>query len=415
MTGSAPLLAVVGDDLTGTAAVAGELAALGLDVVLARQGAATASRPAGRPCEVLAVDTASRYLPPDEASARVRSAVREIPSATRFLMKKIDSALRGNTVAELGAIADPGSGPVVVAAACPSVGLGTRDGRQFGPAGAVADLIALLHQATGQPVGRVALDTVARGAATIAVECERFRQLAAAFVVADCMTDDDLASVAAGALDAGLVRFAGTYGLGRALTRAIRRHPVARRSAEARPAPVAAVTGPLRIVVGSSSPVVGEQVSALVAAGADLVEVDPLRILAGDTGSQSATVAAAANRSDDVLVVYTVGDRSAVPLVTQSLARTRTTQAGLAAALAPVLLAGFGVRGESHLVCVGGETAGAVADWLGLGEFAAVGEVGSAVAVLRPDRPGPILVTKPGAFGDDSCLVHVADRLRHWR
>ncbi|GAA4125498.1 four-carbon acid sugar kinase family protein [Aminobacter aganoensis] len=127
------MLAIVADDLTGALDTSAPFVASGLKVAVAMTPEATGKALAGRP-DVFAVSTASRALPADVASARVRDVAKQLmPHAPGIVMKKIDSRLKGNVCVEADALAEAsGRDALVVAPAVPDQGRTTRDGAVVG-------------------------------------------------------------------------------------------------------------------------------------------------------------------------------------------------------------------------------------------------------------------------------------------
>lgn len=127
------MLAIVADDLTGALDTSAPFVASGLKVAVAMTPEATGKALASKP-DVFAVSTASRALPADVASARVRDvATRLMPHAPGIVMKKIDSRLKGNVCVEANALAEAsGRDALVVAPAVPDQGRATRDGAVVG-------------------------------------------------------------------------------------------------------------------------------------------------------------------------------------------------------------------------------------------------------------------------------------------
>lgn len=99
-------LAIIADDLTGALDTASPFACLGLSVSVAIEAEGLEEALACRP-DVLAVNTASRALPPRAAAEAVRAAAHRILQSARpgIVLKKIDSRLKGNIAAESLAIA----------------------------------------------------------------------------------------------------------------------------------------------------------------------------------------------------------------------------------------------------------------------------------------------------------------------
>ena len=115
---------VIADDLSGAAEIAGIGARHGLAVRLERD-APVAARDG-----LTVLDTDTRLVPQDEASGRVRRAVRHLRAADFDLVyKKTDSAFRGPILAELDALMDVfGRRTVVLVAQNPSRGRTIHDG-----------------------------------------------------------------------------------------------------------------------------------------------------------------------------------------------------------------------------------------------------------------------------------------------
>jgi uncharacterized protein YgbK (DUF1537 family) len=98
-----PRLVIVADDLTGALDAAAPFASRGLRTVVGtRPEAAAAALASG--AEVIALNAASRDLSPQSAWERVTRLLALLPPGQR-LFKKVDSRLKGNVAAELGAFA----------------------------------------------------------------------------------------------------------------------------------------------------------------------------------------------------------------------------------------------------------------------------------------------------------------------
>jgi D-threonate/D-erythronate kinase len=145
-----PLVAVVGDDLTGVVAVGGELAARGLATVLPRGGEGLRPNLVSPLFEkakgpyvgsAIVVTTDSRHDPPDVARDKLLSASKALSDmGATLLIKKVDSLLRGNIGPELVAAMEGwGADKVLCVFAAPSHGRTTVGGEQL---------------VNGEPVGR---------------------------------------------------------------------------------------------------------------------------------------------------------------------------------------------------------------------------------------------------------------------
>ena len=124
-----PRVLIVADDLTGAMDSAGPFAAAGVEtwVVAVPMRCDPATLKSAR---VVSVNTDTRHLPADLAAARVRDIVGHLGAGGfDIVVKKIESTLRGNVVAETMALLDiSGRREAVVAAAFPAQGRIVRGG-----------------------------------------------------------------------------------------------------------------------------------------------------------------------------------------------------------------------------------------------------------------------------------------------
>jgi uncharacterized protein YgbK (DUF1537 family) len=121
------MIAILADDFSGAAELAGIAAARGFTAEVQ-----TVFDPASA-AEVIAIDTDTRRLPENEAVAIVRSVTKQLLSANpTWIYKKTDSVLRGHVRAEIEAILDAtGLADCVFIPANPSKDRLIRDGRYF--------------------------------------------------------------------------------------------------------------------------------------------------------------------------------------------------------------------------------------------------------------------------------------------
>jgi uncharacterized protein YgbK (DUF1537 family) len=340
------VLRLIADDLTGALDTAAEFAALCGPVPVAR--AATAASGS------LAIATGTRELSRAEAIARVTEAAPCLVAAD-IALKKIDSLLRGQAMAELAACLHGGAWrSVVLAPAFPAQGRVTRGGRQFVRDGAgwreVADLAALCA-ASG----------------LLARRAEAGAGLPEGIALFDAETEDDMARIAAcGRAAPGPVLWCGSGGLGRALCAAT---PVRAEMA---------LRGPVLGLFGSDQDVTRRQLAACGALWMDMAEDAPPDVVAQAM------------------------DRGALLVSVRLPALSRDEAARRIAGAFERLVAALPSPGT--LIVAGGETLGAVLDALGA-TVAASGLVMPGVprAILRGGRwDGVELVSKSGAFGGDT-------------
>ncbi len=214
-------LIIIADDLTGANATG---------VLLARQGYRTTtflhlaafSEERHQAYSVVAINTDSRAIAPDEAYRRVATTTQAFANSDVALFsKRIDSTMRGNVGAEIDAVLDT-LGPdylAIVVAAFPNSGRVTvggylmvnsiplertdvaRDPKTPVEQSVVPELIA------GQskyPVGQIGLRVVLKGASAIAAAILELRTQGKRVMVVDATTNDDLGRIAVAVKQAGV-------------------------------------------------------------------------------------------------------------------------------------------------------------------------------------------------------------------
>ncbi len=120
-------LLILADDLSGAADCAIGFACTGHNTFVVVQPEGKQTVPSDG---LLAVDTDTRRLSPDEAAQRTASVYKAMSSNGRRLYKKIDSTLRGNWAAEVAQLV-PLAGVAIIAPAHPAVGRTVKDGCVF--------------------------------------------------------------------------------------------------------------------------------------------------------------------------------------------------------------------------------------------------------------------------------------------
>jgi D-threonate/D-erythronate kinase len=349
-----PGVAVLADDLSGAAEVAGTFLDRATEVSLRLD----TFRPSPG---VVVVDLNTRTMTARDAARTVRAAVAEVPDGTR-VVKKIDSLLRGHIGAETAVLAE--RGPVIVAAALPSLGRTVRNG--------------VLH------LGDTPLHETRAWAAERALPpravADLFGDLGGRITVYDAETDTDLDAIVSTSLpDAQLV---GTSALAAAVARTL---PIRQPATEQHPPSKSVLT-----VVGTAAAVVAEQVAALVADGACSITVDARALLHDKADPEPVQRAL-----DHGSVVVTIGG-------VLEPAEAHSVSAALGNFIATVQ-----AQHRPDLVLTGGETARAVVDALGLTALHPVHEIhhGAVVSVASDGRR---VVTRPGSFGDADSLAAIA-------
>jgi uncharacterized protein YgbK (DUF1537 family) len=203
---------IVADDLTGANATAALFAHEGL-----RTLSTVSDSPSSQEFEAVAVCTSSRHLAPHDARARVVGAI-EALEGNLFVIKRIDSTLRGNIGAELEGALDAlqartsSTVRALIVAAWPRAGRVTRNGIQLvdgvplnesggdetksegGFSGRISDIVAAQ---TALGIREIGLDVVQKGGQALRAELAQGSEA----LVCDALSDEHLRTIAGAARD----------------------------------------------------------------------------------------------------------------------------------------------------------------------------------------------------------------------
>lgn len=382
---------IVADDLTGAMDSAGPFAAAGVEtwVVAAPMQCDPASL---RSASVVSVNTDSRHLPATRAAEKVREAVLHLGAGNfQIVVKKIDSTLRGNVVAETLALLDAtGRSGVVVAPAFPAQGRTVAggvvyvNGTPLAQTGFARDALsppplAPLHQVFAQARAGIQARSVA-AADAFAGDGTRVWIVDAA-VDADLVTMVDTIRPRLGSL-----LLAGSAGLTQALARACF-------DAKVMPAGAGQVQGTIVFAVGSRAAQSAEQVEALAA------EPDT-RVLRMPNGHWlNGNIPVARN-----LVLRATADDGGREGDAEQVAADMARHAIDVARR----------TGAEALVATGGDTAIAILTASGNPALQVLGELmpGIPYARIRLGDSPLWLVTKAGGFGGRETFRDLAEKLR---
>ncbi|QEL12688.1 4-hydroxythreonine-4-phosphate dehydrogenase PdxA [Kushneria phosphatilytica] len=413
---SAPIttsLLILADDLTGTADSAVGCANRGLRTLV------TLSPKAGATAEVVAIDTDSRRLLPDEAAQRCVDSWQQWQGRYRHLFKKLDSTLRGNVAAEIAALV-PLAGMAVVAPAFPATGRTTRNGHQWlneqpveeseiwrneGLTGH-ADLLAMLRTA-GLRTAHLGLKELRQTADELTRQIQALQQQGYQAVVCDGESDDDLARLARASASLTDIFHVGSAGLGRHLPEALGLTDSLRPAAQGSSEPTPAINHrPMLSVVGSMTEVSRQQALQLQQrAGARLrvFELTPDQLRhAPDEATRHSTEHAMADALEQGLDVLVCIARNHG----RNAAEGPVLAKHLGELLAPLL-----ARIDTLFV-TGGETARALLTSAGITSLLLTDEPDTGMAGLQTEldaRPLRV-ITKAGGFGDDAALARLWQR-----
>ncbi|WP_051798262.1 four-carbon acid sugar kinase family protein [Catenuloplanes japonicus] len=394
-----PDLVIVADDLSGAAEAAATFLLRTTRITISLDVMADTHLMPG----IVAVDTHSRRRDPRDAARLATAAVAGLAGVP--IIKKVDSLLRGNIAAEVGALtaaldaARPGAHGVapVVATALPAAGRTVVDGvphvhgvplhattlwdaERNPPPHTVA---AALHPL---PTATIPLGTVRGGTGALAT-CLRDAQASGTVAVCDAETDDDLDAIHAAATRlAPGAPLVGSAGLCAAAARAYPRGDV----------PVTPLTcaDAVLIVAGSAAPSLDAQLLALAADTDALLRLDPHALLRDPAGAARETTGLLRHTRHGVVTLRRtpVDPDLSGPLVD-----------ALARAVAPSAADG------RALILTGGETARTVLDLLGIDRLRPSHTDGG--AVVSSTDTGQVVVTRPGSFGTPGSLAALARAL----
>ncbi len=398
---------IIADDFTG---------ANDTGVQLKRRGLRTSVVFAGRKPPVddgcVVVDTESRGVTAEEAAEAVRLACGELNfDDYKYVIKKVDSTLRGNIAAEV-AVLDEAYRPelVVFCPALPAMGRTTEDGIHrlkrvpltqtelaADPKNPVREdnITRLLSGAYGEQVRHIPLNQVRTG----------FDLSGGRVFTFDAVTDEDMRLVIAGALGTGRrVLWIGASALADNIMELERR------------------TAPVLGVIASVSDVTGGQVRSAEAAGVRTVVVPFHELLSGGKSPENYIREAAdslLSGRDTMLVSSSTlsrgeldasraeGERQGMTLAEVS-DYVRYTMGDMAAQV-------LGQCELSGVFVTGGDTALGLLESLGAAGSEILSEVSVGIPMMRligGRAEGVKMVTKAGAFGSPDAIKHAFRKLK---
>lgn len=406
-------LLIIADDLSGAADCAIAFASAGLRTVVTLDPAHDTGD-----AQVVAIDTDTRRLSPDDAAARTVTACQMLLQPGQRLYKKIDSTLRGKWAAEVAGL-QAIAGLAIVAPAFPATGRTTLEGRvlvngqplettdtwKLEHTDQCADLDAMLEVA-GLRTTRLTLDTLRGDSAALAEHIAEIARSDAQALIVDAETADDLHRLALATRQAREPLFwVGSGGLAREIAALPDIFETAVQSIDFKREKHA----PILLLVGSLSGVSERQCTMLKArAGIDEMTVAPAVLREGSKhvawAGWEKRIGEHLKRGEDLLL--RIGRDDAFDPAEGAL---------LSTALAAMVSPHFGHVGG--LVATGGETARAMLGAVGIGSLKLLCEIEAGVAFGHPvasrDGHRPGVITKAGAFGTDHALyaswLHLSD------
>ena len=387
-----PRVLIVADDLTGAMDSAGPFAGIGVEtwVVAAPMQCDPATIARAR---VVSVNTDSRHLPAVQAATRVCDIVRRLgPGVFDVVVKKIDSTLRGNVVAETLVLLEiSGRRAAVIAPAFPAQGRTVKSGVVHVNGVPLAETAFARDALSPPPLAPLqqvfseahpGLGVATAGAADDFSSGSNIR-----IWITDGVTDADLAAtVSAVQGQLGELLLAGSAGITKALAHACFGAAVSQEAPKG-------LTGTIVFVVGSRAIKSAEQVESLM-------QEPGTRVLRAPNGRLSQIEFPAAR---NLVLNATTGDAGgegdalqvAADMARNAIEAVRRTHA-------------------QALVATGGDTAIAILTLSGNPALQVLGNLmpGIPYARIRVDGAPLWLVTKAGGFGGRDTFRQIARRLR---
>lgn len=404
-------LLIVADDLSGAADCANACRRLGMPASVMLNPIGSDIDGAGK-TQALALDVNSRNLQRDQAAELHRQILQRHLQTGIPLYKKVDSTLRGNIGAEIGAAVQL-AGMAILAPAFPAAGRQTIGGRQYVHGQALSeteiwrnaglsgtDDIAQMMRAEGLQAASIPIDGVRQPAASLREQFLAYGRAGIQVVVCDAAEASDLQRIAQASASLPLPYFwAGSAGLMEHVAATVMQE------SEAADMILPAANGRVLTVVGSMSDVCARQAQHLSKQRTiQLVSAPSDTLAVGDAHSdwpmlcQNLTTAL---HSGDVMIAVSCAKRldpAAGPRLCRALGRLIAPHAAQLGAI----------------IATGGETARAVLDTIGITALRLADEVEQGVPVsLATGALTLPVITKAGAFGNTQTLVRCYDALRH--
>ncbi|MDB5883065.1 MAG: type effector Hrp-dependent outer domain protein [Ramlibacter sp.] len=406
------LLGCIADDFTGATDLANNLVRAGMRAV---QTIGVPAGPLDVPADAVVVALKSRTIPAAEAVAQSLDALRwlQAQGAQQIYFKycsTFDSTAQGNIGPVTEALMDAlGTDFTIATPAFPDnqrtvfkghlfVGdvLLSDSGMRNHPLTPMTDanLVRVLQAQCARKVGLIDYKTVAAGEHAIAARIAQLRAEGVAIAVVDALANEDLLRLGPALKNLPLL----TAGSGVAI--ALPANFGIQASARAADLPQAG--GTRAVLSGSCSLATNRQVQAFIAAGRPAMNIDPLRIAAGDDVAAEALAWAAPLLAKGPVLLYSTADPQAVKSVQGQLgvdAAGALVERALAA-----IARGLVEAGVRQLVLAGGETSGACVQALGVAQMQIGPQIDPGVPWCwgRDGAGRPLHLTlKSGNFGAD--------------
>jgi len=423
------MLYIIADDLTGAADTGIQFAKRGLHTILLPFDMEAVCEL--REAQVVALNTDTRRMPPDEAYEKVKGTT-SLLKCQHSIYKKIDSTLRGNLGAEIEAVLDAaGIGFAILAPAFPACGRTTVDGvhlvngQPLSQTEAASDPVnpvneshipTLIRGQTRLKVGQIDLKELHRGQIPLLRTILQRADSGERIIIPDAATDDDLSEIAGAAMSISPPPLmVGSAGLANQLSIILSR----RENTENRA--IAHKTrddGVIIVVSGSLSSITSKQLGAIGKAGkGKIIPVDAGKFIeacATESEQEHEIVSEviSAMSATGVAGIRSAGTYHTAPEYAHEDDLPRLIVDCLGSLAAQIVRhSPQPVRG---LILTGGDMALSAFRHLGISSVRLVDEILPGIPygqVIEGEFSGLKVVTKAGAFGNESALVKCIDFL----
>lgn len=266
------------------------------------------------------------------------------------------------------------------------------------------DLVRVLQkQCKHNRVGLIPLETVEKGTAAILEMMENLRDKGCRFGIVDALDDDHLRSIADACASQPLMTGGSAVTAGLPAVYRLE----GRLAENSNASKLDHFEGTVAVLSGSCSETSQQQVSQL-AGHYPAIEIDPLALARGSEDAGSLLQQAGDLKSQDLVLFFSTAPAPNVAVVQSEVGRWQSGELieEVMADLAEALVA----RGVKKLIVAGGETSGAVARKLELGQLRVGPEIDPGVPWMQSTaEPKLLLSFKSGNFGGPDFFTRAAE------
>lgn len=418
------VLGCIADDFTGATDLAALLSRSGLPVSL-RIGVPKAKRDESDPAVIEVIALKCRTAPVQAAIEQAREALTWLKEAgaTRFFWKycsTFDSTSEGNIgpIAEM-LMAQTDARQTIYCPAFPENGRSVFMGHLFVGEQLLSDspmkdhpltpmrdsnLARLLSPQVRGTVGLANRNVISKGSASLQTRLQQLQETGVAHVIVDAISDDDLRTIAAAAVDIPLLT--GGSAIAGQLPHLYIEHGLA--APPSARAHLPNVAGGQIVLSGSCSAMTRRQVASYAARSSSL-KLDPINL--SKQGAAAACLWLRQQPEDAAKIVYATAEPGDVRHAQEQLGRDEAGHV-VEQALSDVAREAF-LHGTRRFVVAGGETSGAITQALGVTHLTIGPEIAPGVPWTFAEVEGETiaLALKSGNFGGEDFFTDAFSRL----